>query len=255
MAPQLARSLYLGEDCFMSGKGWVEIFTKYPAETEEEVMRFALIRYMCLWPNVARGVRQCRNDNNPIKLIKTLSTLVELRLGLYEINLKLQAIFNQRKHVRIGQSLRGDDLVSLVFQYRNWEMARLVALHAGTSLIVERMISVLGAQQLVYTSCATEMKDPLINAEPGQVDIQSLCMRVWMTYEHAWTIRPIGSQFMLVPLISSYLYAGPAMQNWIIKTLNEMDEHRMLKNPRYNHASICRFARIYTGEEETMLNP
>ena len=253
--PQLAYNLYLGQDCFMSSAEWSQIFMKYPANTEEDAMRLALIRNLCLWPNVARGVRQYRQTNDLTKFAETLGTLIALRLGLYKISSKIQALLDLGNDVRASVSLRGDQLVRSVLCYGNSDLARLVATHAGSSLIVERMVSVLGAQEFVYASCASEMSDSAINTGPGQIDIQSLCMRVWMTYEHAWSVRPIGSQFMLVPLISSYLFAGPAMQNWIINALNEMDEHRMLTNHRHNHASVSWLARLYTGEDEPMFIP
>jgi len=253
--PQLAYNLYLGQDCFMSSPEWSQIFTMFPANTEEDAMRLALIRNLCLWPNVARGVREYRQTNDSIKFAETLGTLIALRLGLYKINSKIQALLDLGNDVRASMSLRDDQLVSSVLCYHNSDLAWLVATHAGSSLIVERMMSVLGAQEFVYTSCMSEMSDSAINSGPGQIDIQSLCMRIWMTYEHAWSVRPIGSQFMLVPLISSYSFAGPAMQNWITNALNEMDEHRMLRNHRHTHTSISWLARLYTGEDEPMCIP
>jgi hypothetical protein len=254
--PQLARNLQLGEDCFLVSEEWNQLFTedKFPCNVlERDYINLRLSRVMCHWPNLAKAIRKYRASKDVNQLSDLLSRLCSVRLAMYRLSSTFQAIIDEGSKVLVGPSLRGDELVSEVYRYGDDGLARLVAIHAGFSLIVERMVTAINAQDFVYPACAPQMTDPAINTAPGQIDIQALCLRVWMTYEHAWQQRPIGAQFMHVPLTATFLYAGPAMQAWIIKCGNELDDYRQMEEERFNHVVEEYLARLYTGEDGHML--
>lgn len=207
---------------------------------------------MYSWPSLCKKIRAYRTYNDESLLPDLLSHLCVVRLGLYELSSQIQLILDQSEKVVSGPSFRCDDLVSSVYRFADDLLPRLVAMHAGYTLIVERMITALGMQDLVYGACAPSMIDPAVTAGPGQFDISSLCLRIWMTYEHAWNQRPIGTQFMHVPLTVSYMFAGPTMQAWILKSVNELDEHLRMEKPRIHHITILHIGRIYCGLDTPM---
>lgn len=204
---------------------------------------------MCSWPTLAKRIREYRTSRDVGQLPDLLSLLCSIRLALYRLSIRIQAIIDEGCKILVGPSLRGDDLVSDVYRYGDDKLPNLVAMHAACSLIVERMVTAIDAQDFVYPTCAPQMTNPVINTAPGQIDIQALCLRIWMTYEHAWHQRPIAAQFMHVPLTASYLYAGPAMQAWIIKAENALDDHHQLERKRFNPVVMDYLAKLYTGED------
>ena len=155
--------------------------------------------------------------------------------------------------VLISPSLRGDGLVDTVFQYVGNILPKLVVMHAGVTLIVERMIAVLKVEDMVPDSCGAEMMDPAkcVGVEHCQLDIKTLRLRIWMSHEHARSSRPMAAQYMFSPLVASYLFVGPSMQDWILKPLNELDGYHM-DSERYDHAYVSNLALVYTSEDEPM---
>jgi hypothetical protein len=82
--------------------------------------------------------------------------------------------------VLIRPSLQDDDLVDTVFQYVGNTLPKLVVMHAGVTLLVERMIAVLKAEDMVLDSFRAEMMDPAkcLGVEHCQLDIKTLCLRI-----------------------------------------------------------------------------
>lgn len=240
----------------MVSEEWNQLLTedKFPCDVrEKDFINLRLSRTMCHWPNLAKAIREYRASKDVSQLPDLLSRLCSVRLAMYRLSSTFQAIIDEGSLVLVGPSLRGDELVSEVYRYGEDGFERLIAMHAGFSLVLERMVTAINAQNFVYPACAPQMTDPAINTSPGQIDIQALCLRVWMTYEHAWRQRPIGAQFMHVPLISTFLYAGPAMQAWIIKSENELDDYRQMEEERFNYVVAEYLAKLYTGEDGRML--
>jgi hypothetical protein len=203
---------------------------------------------MVQWSNLAIEVRNFRNGQLSIAASSDLrQQLAKAKLTLDLIEIAIEERFASKLHVSRVKSVRRNPIIDEVLDYRDYKFAVLVMLHDSYTLIVHRMMYLLNQSQ--YTSEA-EMNDPWDAYNSRMFD------RICQSHEYAWKLRPMGAQYMSIPLTMAFRYAKTdVMRSWILQALNELNEHRLLSSPRFTGYSMTYLGEVYTGERPPFVVP
>jgi hypothetical protein len=173
--------------------------------------------------------------------------LAKTKVCLDSIDVAIEELFSPETHVSQVQSVRNDPIFQTVLDFKDHAFALMLMLHDSYALIVNRMMYILDQ------SNNTQQSDP---PKPRNTQIARLLARICRSYEYSWKRRPMGAQYMHVPLTVAFPHAKTeVMRAWILQALNDLDEHRMLPAPRFTASSVTYLAKVYTGENQPIVPP
>jgi hypothetical protein len=185
---------------------------------------------MASWSRFASEMRKHhQNTLFPTATIKLQNDIRATKQRLDALEITIQEFLNDGQSAKLHQSIRGSQLFIEVLEFSECEFAVFLMLHASHTLIIQRMLQLLGM-------------------DSGDSTNSRYVLRICQSYEFAWKRRPVGAQYMHIPLQTAYPNTqNTALREWILQALNDLDEHRSLPAPRYNDFSVCYLFKLYTG--------
>jgi hypothetical protein len=141
-----------------------------------------------------RPGRECTGPLTGVQFVDTGDNVKE-RAGAAGAMVIFQVVPSRNHWFPVDQPAGNGNL------YQKWHRSSVgpsTLMHAGATLLVERMIAVLKAEDMVPDSCGAEMMDPAkcVGVEHCQLDIKTLCLHIWISHEHARSARPMAAQYM-----------------------------------------------------------
>lgn len=229
----------LGVPCFLASPKWTPVFN-VDLTSEFDILSQELMKQLTSWSGLASEVRAFRlspdfHEGNDI-LRNRIAMFMQFMCAM---NLKLKQYLSADVYVDEVPSIRDAKLFPTVYKFKDHRLATVMALHAGVSLVVKRMMRVVNPSSL----------QKHLDIMPWEIDDIEIISRIHRIYEYAWNLRPMGAAFMHIPLTMSFPYArSDRVRDWILRALNELDEHLSLGIARFSPQTVMRLAKMYTGE-------
>lgn len=226
--------------CFLAKPPWAGLLQQPTPSSDTEHLTQRLLQLMASWPELAIEVRRYLSGQLHDAESDTLRLrLTQISEHLSSVESQIQTLLSTGSPMKQMPSIRADDVLGVAFEFTEYTFALMLMLHASYTLIINSMTSLLDQSKV-----------------SAEIDQQSafLVDRVCRSYEYAWNRRPMGAQYMLVPLTVAFSRTkSESTREWLLKALNELDEHRMLSKPRFTEHSVTYLAQVYTGERGPLL--
>ncbi|KAF2099664.1 hypothetical protein NA57DRAFT_75167 [Rhizodiscina lignyota] len=247
--PVIARAVQLGVPCFLTSDPWFGYFDGLKPDSQTGVLAQKMMHELMFWSDLTSKIRELRSNRFPDTEARSLlQRLYAIKKQLDWLESVVQGMLDSGLHTTQVKAARPNSPFKNAIHYHLHWTATVFMMHAGFALIVNRMIRVVG-QSLMYDS-------NLDFAAPIDQYNDSLVHRICQSHDYAWRRRPIGVQYMSVPLTMAFMHAkSEAMNEWIVGALNDMDEHRMLEKPRFTSRTVEHLAKLYTGEVGPLIPP
>ena len=244
----MGRAVSLGIPCFLTSPRWAVVFGLDGSESEVAKLLQTLTTQFMFWSELALQVHNVRGgEANSAQSEALQQRLTTMWIFLTMVDARITELLASSTDVEMVQSIRDPAMFDTVYQFKNHSLASLVMLHATYVLLVDRMSTVVSDDSLSGLS-----ED--FSESPWKTKQPHVLQRIYRAYEYAWKLRPLGSACIVIPLTMAFPYGTTALvRDWILRALNDLDEHLALSEPRYSAIDVFHQATSYVGEASPMV--
>jgi hypothetical protein len=235
----------LGESSFLLEPQWVEYLDSFEPDNEANGLLMEVAGQLTHWPDLITRIRALHSgllSSTDLEALKNLISKIQSRLAA--IDIFVEEHLATEEYATIVPSVRADSPFNTVYAFRKLVGLELSNLLCAYILILSNMASHLKDFENV-SACKMQpldMRGRLTEYHKG------LVVKVCRSFEFTTFRKPLLSDSCVLSLTVAYCYAeSEDLRNWILKSLNEADEHRLLTTPRYTPETVEFLNNLFIG--------
>lgn len=251
-------SVVLGTPCFLAESRWQDYFDDFEPSSERVAIVQELSLQMVIWPSITAAIRGFRHDRSSARpLLDSLAQILQAKSRLNALGIVMDECISQDKDVRLVPAKNSDSPFCEVYDFGTsavWPAA--INAYCGFAFVLENSL-----RFIVEAMAQNYRFDPLLFAAQAETDgftkkAQGLIKKTCQINEWAAERAPMIVGISVLSLTAAYLYAETRdLKDWILKVLNQGDEHRNVTQPRFTADNMVYLNKLFTGEADLPSSP
>ncbi|KAF2756879.1 hypothetical protein EJ05DRAFT_46430 [Pseudovirgaria hyperparasitica] len=247
----IGHSIYTGQPCFMDSPDWQVALSPRNGRSDISMLYYSVHRETTRWGSLLKSIATIRDTPDPgacPDLPSALNRAIQISQTLRFIDSRIEDLIKETTTIQPSET--GDELVPLVYHFKDPALVGLIAWHTTYAISINRAVQYLFSLSAQSSGNLFEAvsEDKMI-FDLYQKRNLALCRRCWMCFEQVRHWKPLGCHFLLSPLRASARYADtPEMKAWIDTASRDVADYLPWRSP-FSQEAIQEWCRKVCGED------